>query len=145
MQIFAIAKALVLNEANELLLIRRGQGAPRRPGEWDLPGGFVDEGEDPLRAALREVHEETGIKLASAQLVYGQSEPDSGTYGNGSGTWLTFAARVQGQPKVTLSHEHDEYQWVTLQQAMQDITYGRQLTTLGYLLDNNVLDGVHDA
>ena len=31
------------------------------PGSWQMPQGGIDEGEDPLPAALRELEEETGI------------------------------------------------------------------------------------
>jgi putative (di)nucleoside polyphosphate hydrolase len=37
-----------------------GLGAP-----WQMPQGGIDKGEDPLRAALRELHEETGITSVS--------------------------------------------------------------------------------
>jgi len=43
----------------EVLLIRRG-GEPWK-GRLAFPGGFVDYGEDPARAVLRELEEETGV------------------------------------------------------------------------------------
>ena len=33
-----------------------------RPGVWQMPQGGIDEGEEPLKAALRELAEETGIR-----------------------------------------------------------------------------------
>ena len=36
---------------------------PEGPGAWwQMPQGGIDEGEDPAKAALRELYEETGIR-----------------------------------------------------------------------------------
>ncbi|GAA2886978.1 hypothetical protein GCM10010517_50790 [Streptosporangium fragile] len=35
----------------------------RRRRAWELPGGMIDAGETPRRAALRELHEETGFHV----------------------------------------------------------------------------------
>ncbi len=51
--------ACVLVDVNcEVLLVRRGT-TPHR-GKWVLPAGFVDAGEDPVAAGVREFREETG-------------------------------------------------------------------------------------
>lgn len=52
---------------DEILL---GQRAiePRR-GHWGLPGGYVEIGETPEQAALRELFEETGLRGNGAQLI----------------------------------------------------------------------------
>jgi ADP-ribose pyrophosphatase YjhB (NUDIX family)/aminoglycoside phosphotransferase len=44
-------------ETEKVLLILR------KSGVWALPGGFVDEGEQPIESAIREVAEETGITV----------------------------------------------------------------------------------
>lgn len=51
------AAAIVLNEKNELLLIK----GPRRG--WEMPGGQVEEGESLTDAVIRETKEESGIDI----------------------------------------------------------------------------------
>ncbi|MCS5525466.1 MAG: NUDIX hydrolase, partial [Candidatus Poseidoniaceae archaeon] len=55
----ALAVDAVVITNGEILLITRG----REPwkGMLALPGGFVDKGEDPEIAVLRELKEETGL------------------------------------------------------------------------------------
>jgi len=58
--------AIVL-KGDSVLLIRRGK--PPRAGGWSLPGGAQKVGELAAEAALREVHEETGIEAEVLGLV----------------------------------------------------------------------------
>ena len=51
------ASAIVINDINEILLIK----GPRRG--WELPGGQVEEGESIAQAAIRETREESGIEI----------------------------------------------------------------------------------
>ena len=50
------------DEKLELLMIKRGPEPPEWKGMWAFPGGFVDYGEDPEEAVIRELMEETGVK-----------------------------------------------------------------------------------
>lgn len=52
-----------------LLLCRRAIGLRRHAGQWALPGGRLDEGEEPLGAALRELDEELGLRLGAEDVV----------------------------------------------------------------------------
>ena len=54
------AKAILLTEDNRLLLLYRGISAPTAPNTWTVPGGHVDEGEDPDETIYRELEEEIG-------------------------------------------------------------------------------------
>ncbi|WP_433324260.1 NUDIX hydrolase [Spirillospora sp. CA-294931] len=51
-----------------VVLIKRAYKG-RNAGQWGLPGGRVDEGETPERAALRELHEELGLEVDPADLL----------------------------------------------------------------------------
>ncbi|MEU4238357.1 NUDIX domain-containing protein [Actinoplanes sp. NPDC026619] len=59
------ATAVVFDDGGRVLLIRRGDN-----GQWSLPSGMVDPGEQPSDAALRELFEETGI-VAEIEAVGG--------------------------------------------------------------------------
>ena len=47
-----------------LMLTRRAAGLRSHAGQWALPGGRIDAGETPEQAALREMAEEVGLRLA---------------------------------------------------------------------------------
>lgn len=61
------ACAVVVGEEGKVLLARRAS-APFA-GRWDLPGGFVGEGEHPEDAVRRELREETGLEVEPNALI----------------------------------------------------------------------------
>jgi 8-oxo-dGTP pyrophosphatase MutT (NUDIX family) len=48
-----------LTNGNQVLLVRHTYGHP----EWDIPGGGIRRGEQPLEAARREMEEELGVRI----------------------------------------------------------------------------------
>lgn len=73
------ATALVLHK-NKVLLTKRAK-APFKD-KWDLPGGFIERGENPQDAARRELKEETGLDITIKDVlgIY----PDEYTHGSDS-------------------------------------------------------------
>ena len=69
------AVALALTAADDasgetaFLLTRRAAGLRRHAGQWALPGGRCDPGESLEGAALRELEEELGLRLAEADIL----------------------------------------------------------------------------
>lgn len=86
------ATAVVTDEEGRILLGRRAWEPDK--DRWDLPGGFVDEGEHPLEALKRELHEETGLEIEAGEFVgvwmdrYGYDSPALSTLN------LYWSARV---------------------------------------------------
>ena len=56
----ALAAGIILRDDARICLVRRAHDPGF--GKWTFPGGFVDVGEAPAAAALRELSEETGCK-----------------------------------------------------------------------------------
>jgi 8-oxo-dGTP diphosphatase len=71
-----VAVAILLEQGSQILMVRRAVDPAR--GLWTLPAGFVDAGENPERAAERELFEETGLQAQVTDLLdvmYGQEHP----------------------------------------------------------------------
>lgn len=58
------AGALFFDDAGRVLMVE-----PTYKDYWDIPGGYVEAGESPLQAAVREVGEELGIAPPLGRLL----------------------------------------------------------------------------
>jgi 8-oxo-dGTP diphosphatase len=100
--------ALVVDEEGRVLLARRA--AEPDLGRWDIPGGFLDEGEHPIDGLKRELREETGLEVEPLELLGIWMD----TYGGDSTAEATlnlyWTARViSGEPQP--ADDVDELQW----------------------------------
>lgn len=59
------AGAVVVHPSRGVLLVRERNGPPK----WKIPGGYVELGETPARAAVREVCEETGLRVSIMGMI----------------------------------------------------------------------------
>jgi mutator protein MutT len=138
----AFAKALIINDAGEILCLRRAADDVDRAGGWDFPGGTLEQGEGFTAAVIREAHEETGLDLPAPYLVYSKSEQRTW----GTGVWLYYVQYVAGRPAVTLSFEHDEYQWMTAEALLVASDYPKHHEIIRFMLDNQLfIAGVPQA
>jgi len=110
-------KAVLIHRDRVLLLLNER-------GEWDLPGGRPDPGEDHRAALEREVREETGLSVeVGAALDEHLFEVLLGRFVR----ILPFACRlVVGDGDVVLSHEHLETHWLPIGELGESVA-GRRL------------------
>ncbi len=114
-------KAVLIHDGRVLLLLNER-------GEWDLPGGRPDPGEDHRVALVREVREETGLAVEVGAGLDGHLfEVLPGRFVR----ILPFACRLAGGSDVVLSHEHLETRWLPLAE-LGDSVAGHVLPA-GYL------------
>jgi 8-oxo-dGTP diphosphatase len=70
---------VAVNHANQILLVRRS--VEPGIGKWCLPGGFIEIGETPEQAIMRELKEEVGISLTKPSFL-GVGSHLNGYYGD---------------------------------------------------------------
>jgi ADP-ribose pyrophosphatase YjhB (NUDIX family) len=93
------ADAAIFNDRGEILLMERIDGSG-----WCLPCGWVEPQERPCDAAVREVWEETGLKVEVQQLVGVFTRMPSQKFGPHTMIAVVHLCRVVGG-QLTLSHE----------------------------------------
>ena len=102
-------KAVIQDEQGRYLLMRRASASKNNAAKEDFPGGKIDAGETFDQALIREIQEETGLRVELEKVVgTAQSElPDRIV------AYLILRCRLlDGQ--LRLSSEHTQATWVTL-------------------------------
>lgn len=113
--------AIIVNDRNEVLLVRRASNAIIDAGMWSRPGGKIEIGETAINGVEREVFEETNIRVRVTQNL-GYTETIAP--GN-SQHWiaLSFAARyISGEVKNLEPDKHDEVRWFPLTDLPPNLT-----------------------
>ncbi|MEV8322125.1 NUDIX domain-containing protein [Kitasatospora sp. NPDC056731] len=102
--------AFVMSDRGELLLERRSDN-----GRWGMPGGVLEVGEDLPGAVVREVWEETGIKVEVTGLVGTYSDPGHVIEFSDGEVRQEFSLCFRARPvggELSASSESFEVRWV---------------------------------
>ena len=116
------AAAIVINEKNEILLIK----GPRRG--WEMPGGQVEEGESLTDAVIRETKEESGIDIEVVKFC--------GIFQNLEGSicnTLFLGKPIGGE--LTTSPESLEVGFFPLEEGLRMVTWNNFRQRIEYCLD----------
>lgn len=105
----------------EFLLLKNA-----RHGSWGFAKGHLEEGEDLYAGALREVAEETGLRLGIEDLLAGFA--DTSIYRPEAGTerYKRVVYLLAGSPLKTdlqFSDEHTDYAWLDASAAMERLEH----------------------
>lgn len=94
-------------------------------GHWDFPKGKLEKGETKQQAALRELHEETGLKGNLLDGFERSFSYEFKQYEDGllaEKTVFFFIAQVEHK-EICLSDEHIDHCWLSYERAIERLTY----------------------
>lgn len=115
----AATAALVVNGAGEVLLVKRN--VEPRKGAWDVPGGFVDWGEDPAEGLVREMREELGVRFTPEALVDGYHDWYDSQRLAVSVVILYYEGTIDGELKP--ADDVSEFRWFALDALPDDLAF----------------------
>lgn len=132
-KLYFVAKALLINSKNELLIVRRtdykkdGSG-----GLWDIPGGSVEKNCDVVECIKRELIEELQYQTNNLNICYIKS--GEGSKENSYGIYTLFTEKKDFDlVEFVLSHEHSEYKWVNYEEFCTLDFYMREPENLEFI------------
>lgn len=109
-----VAKAFIYDNQGRCLFIKRSSNSKHCPGQWEIPGGKVDPTEGIDQALVREIQEETGLKVFDARVLSVDQSDDEPT------KYLFVILEAQAAAThVTLSPEHEQHIWATPTEAVK--------------------------
>jgi len=112
--------AVIVHRGAEFLVARRSHD-----GHWNVVAGQVEDGESFAAAAVRELAEEAQLDSPVVDLDFEQSynvdEEFRALYAPGAYTVTIAAFAAEAPPgwEPILNHEHDDYRWCSLADALE--------------------------
>lgn len=110
----SIAAAYV-EVGKELLLLQLSENK-KEAKKWGVPAGKLEAEEDPEKAVVRELFEETGISLQESDSLCSLGQ----LYVRKPGIdyiYNAFRVNLTKKPQVSLSEEHTIYRWLSVEEA----------------------------
>ena len=106
----------------KILLMQRSLDNGFNPGVWETVFGRVDQGESAREGMLREIEEEVGLTdvtilhiINDFHIYRGEKVPENEMNG------FVFYATTETE-KISISSEHEEFAWVTPEEALEYVT-----------------------
>jgi len=107
-----IQKCFIVRHDGKILALKRAADDHSRGGNWDLPGGGYEQGEEVIEAIQREVMEEVGIVVKKVKPVFFANNGAKTGFFQGDNVFGMCYLSREWEGEIRLSDEHIEYQWM---------------------------------
>ncbi len=97
--------------------------ASNKRGVWCLPKGLIEQDEDEVTAAMREVREETGVSRVKLRGKVGLIKYQFGFRSKTFDKTVHFYLFETDQADAKVGTEHDAMEWMPYDRALQTISY----------------------
>lgn len=105
--VVAVGGALFNN--GKMLVVKRNSDKKIQPGNWEIPGGKIEVGEQPADALKREFKEETGLTVEVDKMFDAWSSNETDRFY----IEIDYFVKCENINKVVLSpNEHNEWKWL---------------------------------
>ncbi len=105
---FVVLVGGALFASGKLLTVKRSESKKFLPGFWEIPGGKVEFGEDPVTALKREFREETSLEINALQPFNVWSWMSGGV----QCIEIDYLVTCNDISGLRLSNEHSEFHWL---------------------------------
>lgn len=134
MKLFIGAKAIIVNEGRILVLREADYDEGTNEGRWDVPGGRINPEEPIIEGLKREVMEESGLQIEAGE-VLGVYETFPTIKGEACHiVRVYYQAKLISPSEVTLSGDHDLYEWIDPNEATDKVFVSDILEVLKKIL-----------
>ena len=124
--------ALIVNDKNETLLLKRTAKTRNRAGFWAKPGGGLEFGDKIEDTVRREIKEEVGVDIEIIKFL-GFTE---NIIKEENQHWIPFnylAKIIGGEVQNLEPEKHEELKWFKLDNLPEKLTHGTQESVNEYL------------
>lgn len=105
---YTLVASVVARTTDSVLLVKEGKENVQ--GTWNLPGGRVEEGEDPTETAVREIKEEVGVDVDLVGLVGVYLGQDA--FVDGPFLSIAYMGELSGEPRAVSTDTVEAVEWV---------------------------------
>jgi 8-oxo-dGTP diphosphatase len=123
-----------LEHDKKILILKRSQKVKTMKTKWGGISGYIEQ-EEPVKRALKEIAEETGLKNKNVTLLRIGEPLEAVESGRPEITWIVHPFLFSSNTdQIRIDWEHDEYRWINPQEIENYETVPRLEDALDSLL-----------